>query len=215
LKKFSLLGFLLGVIARVLQLTYRFKFHDNKTLEVLRGSLPRRQYLAAIWHNNLLGAILSGNKITHATIISRSRDGELLAWAARILNLIPARGSSHRGGILARADLNRLLDQGYPGAITVDGPTGPIYGVKRGIIEMAKNKNLPIVPYVCYPEKYWLLKKSWDQFRIPKPFSRIFLKVCDPIWVPSDLLKEDYAKIQEKIKLELLQGEDELKELIL
>ena len=53
-------------------------------------------------------------------------------------------------------------------------PSGPAHEVKPGIIDMARRAGVPIVPYVPVPESCWTFN-SWDRFRLPKPFSKIYV----------------------------------------
>lgn len=111
-----------------------------------------------------------------------------------------ARGSSckdHRdkGGKDAKDEMILMLRAGLPGALTVDGPRGPAQRVKPGIIEMARVTGLPIVPYLPMPSRYWSFS-SWDEFRLPKPFSRIDVHYGAPIHVPEDTGFDGFAHYQ-------------------
>lgn len=209
--KDKILSNLIFGIIKLFEWSYRFKYVDGITLKKASLKLPKPQYIGALWHNNIIGCLLSGKSVPHIAIISASKDGEILSNVVKKMGLIAARGSSHRGGAQAKSDMLTLLDSGYPGAISVDGPTGPIYEVKKGIIEICQTKEIPIIPYASYPKSCWILEKTWDKFRIPRPFSTIYLKVCNPIWIPKDLPREDFGIYQQKIKEELQNGEEELK----
>jgi len=209
--KIKILSNLIYGIIKLFEWSYRFKYLDDENLIMAISKLPKPQYIGAFWHNNIIGSVLTAKIIPHIAIISASKDGELLSNVLKKMGILSARGSSHRGGSKAKSDMLSLLETGYPGAISVDGPTGPVYGVKRGIIDMCKEKGIPILPYASFPASAWIIEKAWDKFRIPKPFSTVYFKVCDPIWIPADLELKDYAIYQEKIKEELLKGEEELK----
>lgn len=90
-----------------------------------------------------------------------------------------------KGGKLAKDQMIECLKKGYPGAVTVDGPKGPAFVVKPGIIDMAKKAGVLIVPYGIGMSSYWEFK-SWDRFRMPKPFCKILVSYGQPIDVSSE-----------------------------
>jgi hypothetical protein len=57
-------------------------------------------------------------------------------------------------------------------AITPDGPRGPKYHVNPGVIKLAQISGGGILPVHVEFSRYWTLK-SWDGFRLPKPFSTV------------------------------------------
>jgi lysophospholipid acyltransferase (LPLAT)-like uncharacterized protein len=67
-------------------------------------------------------------------------------------------------------------------AITPDGPKGPRYEAKKGIVELARLANKMILP-VTYSSSKKRVIQSWDRFLLPYPFSRIVFVWGDPIHV--------------------------------
>lgn len=198
--------FLLGVI-RLLKASCRFQIHGEENLpkppDARNGG-----FVMAFWHQNLVAAILgeSGRR-NFTTMVSRSRDGELISYVVEKLGHRPARGSSakgnrDKGGRKARDELIELLKEGYPGGVTVDGPTGPIYQVKPGVITMAQRAQVPVTPYFAIASRYWSLP-SWDRIRIPKPFSTVHIYYGAPIAVSAELDAAGFATIEAQIKQEL------------
>ena len=84
---------------------------------------------------------------------------------------------------------------GYPGAITVDGPKGPPHIVKPGVIEVARICKCAILPFSFSVDKSWVIKKSWDQFIIPKPFSKIIVVIGEPIYISDDISRDKFNEI--------------------
>ncbi|MCF8097163.1 MAG: DUF374 domain-containing protein, partial [Desulfarculaceae bacterium] len=135
-----------GRLARTLFRTCR--------VEILRGDLVEKYFnrgrpaIGVTWHR---GAIFSlyffGNK-RPAVMISGSRDGEYLARYLSIMGGVPVRGSSSRGGRAALKEMADYLQSG-PGryaATVADGPRGPRYVAKKGMIALASQTGLPLVP---------------------------------------------------------------------
>jgi lysophospholipid acyltransferase (LPLAT)-like uncharacterized protein len=58
-----------------------------------------------------------------------------------------------------------------------------------GAVLLAKKTGHPIVPVTMALARYWKLP-SWDQFQIPKPFTRARVYVAPPIYVPADADEE-------------------------
>jgi lysophospholipid acyltransferase (LPLAT)-like uncharacterized protein len=61
--------------------------------------------------------------------------------------------------------------------MAVDGPKGPIYRTKEGIIRLSQKSGRPIFPFRAWPERFILFRKAWNQARLPLPFSRIHIMV--------------------------------------
>jgi lysophospholipid acyltransferase (LPLAT)-like uncharacterized protein len=130
-----------------------------------------------------MGGILSQIGKKYVVIVSASKDGQLVATTCEKLGYTTARGSSHRGGKSAFDRMSHFLGEGLPGAITCDGPKGPAKVPKKGIFELALRHNIPVVPFLVYPKRYWSIEKSWDQFKVPKPFTTYYIRYGEPIYV--------------------------------
>jgi lysophospholipid acyltransferase (LPLAT)-like uncharacterized protein len=190
-------------------MTYRYRFVGIENLEKATQMNPGRGYLLGIWHQNLFQGILAQTGLKYVVIVSRSKDANPVAYTCTSLGHIVTRGSSKKGNVdkggkAAKNEMISVLQQGYPGAVTIDGPKGPAKEVKPGIIDMAKKSGSPIVPYIPVPEKYWSFN-SWDKFRLPKPFSKIVVYYGSPIMVPSDC--DNFEEYQTKLKTSLDQDE--------
>ena len=184
-------------VVRALASTYRFTFgRDARSPEAAN-------YILATWHCNLFAGILAQTGRRHVVMISRSRDGDAVATLCHKLGHRVARGSSRnqgvdKGGQAAKGEMVEILQQGIPGALTVDGPRGPACVVKPGIIEIARITGLPIVPYAALATRSWRFR-SWDAFRLPKPFARIDVHYGEPLHIPADTPFEAFGEYQQRI----------------
>lgn len=174
---------------------------QNKEYAFKDNQLQKAIYV--IWHNRLF--LLTGNfcfrKIS--VLISQSRDGELIARVVRLLGYEPVRGSATRGG--AKAILEILKNKkNDPIVLTVDGPRGPKYEVKQGAIYLAAKTGLPIIPLSYTVNHKKILKKSWDNFIIPYPFSKATISFGEPIYVKENLTKEDMENYAQQVRQSLL-----------
>lgn len=182
----KMLSFLIFRIVWLLNFTYRFRYDGTGVLT----NSKNKNYILAIWHQNLFGGILAQTGRPYIVIISRSKDADSVAYTCQKLGHITVRGSSKKknvdkGGKLAKDEMIEFLKKGIPGAVTVDGPKGPAFSVKPGIIDMAKKANVVIVPYGISLSSYWEFK-SWDKFRLPKPFCKILISYGGPIDVSDE-----------------------------
>ena len=151
------------------------------------------------WHQQFFSAIRNFKgyaRYNPALMISRSRDGELISRVAHRVGWKTARGSSSKGGRTAMNAMIAHLKSNQLAAHILDGPQGPIGKVKPGAIKIAQESGALIVPFYVVAENAWYFK-SWDQFMLPKPFSKVTLCYGNEIEVaPCDSSEEFEQQIQ-------------------
>jgi lysophospholipid acyltransferase (LPLAT)-like uncharacterized protein len=160
--------------------------------EHITASLARApSFIPVYWHQHqvfcvrhLLGLRSAGLKL--GFLISPSVDGELGAMLVRSVGGEVIRGSSSHTGARALRDYYQALsrDEVSP-AITPDGPRGPVRVFKPGAVLLAQLSQRPMIPLAFAASSAW--KIQWDQFVIPKPFSRIAIAVGEPVYIPKGL----------------------------
>jgi len=143
-------------------------------------------FILSTWHRDIFFSIWMFRELHLTAMISASRDGEGIFQVMRNFNFKGIRGSSNRGGTEALIETGKFLNQGGGLAIAPDGPTGPSLQSKSGIILLARDSGVPIIPWSYASKSEWLLK-TWDRHRIPKPFNRIRGTFGEPLMVPQDL----------------------------
>lgn len=202
------------LITRLLHMTYRYRFENNVVLQKLKDK--KQNFIFAIWHQNLFAGILAQTGLQHIVIVSKSNDAEPVAFTCKLLGHLVVRGSSRKGtvdknGQAAKEEMIDCLKSGHPGAVTVDGPKGPVFKVKPGIIDMAKKSQALLVPYVVAPMSYWQFK-SWDSFRLPKPFSKILISYGEPIKVNEESVsyEEDLLKLENALNKQTIETQKHL-----
>jgi lysophospholipid acyltransferase (LPLAT)-like uncharacterized protein len=186
------------VVVRVISATYTIKMIDP---EIERNVFKRGQIpIYASWHQRFFpGIALFARRKPISIMISQSRDGELISRIAHVLGWYPVRGSSSKGGRQALRKLKKLIHEGYKVGHIVDGPRGPFGVVKPGLLLIAQNTGMPIIPIIISAEKKWVFN-SWDRFIIPKPFSRVIIRFCDEICVPRKLSLSDFEEKRSQIE---------------
>jgi lysophospholipid acyltransferase (LPLAT)-like uncharacterized protein len=170
----------LGALAlRALARTLRVSRHEASVAALWAA---RRPVIYVVWHGRLLLLpYLYGHRGCHV-LASRSRDGELIARWARRFGLEPVRGSSSHGGTGALRALARALRAGREVVVVPDGPRGPREVLKPGVIALARLTGAPIVPMAVGASREWRVR-SWDEFRIPRPFARCVMRFGEAIYV--------------------------------
>ena len=146
----------------------------------------RGSAIYVMWHQRLLCFAYTHARFKGRILVSRSKDGEILARMGAALGFSPIRGSSHRGGSEAIRALLGEAGWGYDFGITPDGPRGPRQVFKVGAVYLASRSGLPIVPITVAYRRCWKLQ-SWDRFQLPWPFTRGVIHVGKPVAVPPSL----------------------------
>jgi len=130
---------------------------------------------------------------------STSRDGRLQADILKKFGFQIAWGSSGKSPVRALIGLIKIMNAGYDGIMAVDGPKGPIYEVKPGILFLAKKLDAVIIPYIFSAEKA-IIMKAWDKYMLPKPFTKVLVEYGEPFEPSKDTSKGTLES--ERIELE-------------
>lgn len=175
---------------------------------------PKEKCVFALWHAHQCGVFSCNMYKKTCIMVSNSKDGEIISRAANAVGVETVRGSQNRGGTKASLQLiKRIKEDDVNGALTIDGPRGPKRIVKKGIIEIARMTQTPIVPAVYWsPQKLFLKFKSWDEFRFPLIGTKLVMLFGDPINVPIEPTEEEIEKIRKEVEDKLNELYKDLKE---
>jgi len=159
----------------------------------------------ALWHAHQFSLFGLEDKGHTNIMISNSADGEIVAMGVEMLGFKTVRGSTGRkGSITATKQLIERLQNNEFAAIMVDGPRGPARKVKGGIVRIAKNANVPIIPMIWYcPQKNFITLPSWDKMSSPIFDCKILNIYGEPIYVDPNTYDEDEKPIIDKIQASL------------
>jgi lysophospholipid acyltransferase (LPLAT)-like uncharacterized protein len=124
-------------------------------------------------------------------LVSRHRDGEINAIAARRLGVGTIHGSGnhgggfvHKGGVAAFQAMLDSLAEGSSIALSADVPkVARVAGL--GIIKLAQASGRPIYPSAIATSRRLVLD-NWDKTTINLPFSRGAGVAAEPLTVPHD-----------------------------
>jgi len=185
-------------ILRLLFGTLRVKLEDRSGFTKQPPDFP---VIFVFWHNRILAvtsAVLRNypwkRRKGVSVLTSPSRDGEILAQIVAGFRLGSIRGSSNKRASAATKECIRLLESGADLTVTPDGPRGPKYVLSPGLILMAQQTGARIIPIQAHFSRC-LKMKTWDEFRIPLPFSSVHI-VAHPYEIipPTDTAAEFEAE---------------------
>src|SRR6266536_3791135 len=190
------LGFF--VLLKLIGLTVRFEVEGCENWET--ASSDEGIPIYTCWHNRVFLATYFFRRRRIVVMTSQSFDGEYIARFIPRFGYGAARGSSTRGGVGAIVEMVRLLRAGCPTAFTIDGPKGPRYIAKMGAVLLAKKSGHPILPFTVTASRFWSARKSWDQFQVPKLFTRARVDIARPIYVPADADEETLSAKRDELQ---------------
>jgi lysophospholipid acyltransferase (LPLAT)-like uncharacterized protein len=137
------------------------------------------------WHGLLLPLVYYCRNWGAVVLVSEHADGEYITRVIERLGFGTVRGSSTRGGTKGLKGLIRAARAGKDLALTPDGPQGPARVLKPGALAVAQATGLPILPVGVGTSRGWRFK-SWDDFLVPRPFSKVRIHFGPPRWVPRE-----------------------------
>ena len=174
------LGAALGIFVRAWMLTLRVTVAGDGAARFFSREDGTRCVLAFA-HGQQLALHAVRRARPTAVIVSRSADGDIQAAALGVLAFRVVRGSSSRGGARALAAVTRALFGGADAAFAVDGPRGPAGVPKPGAALAARRCGALLLPVATAASHALVLRRAWDAFEIPLPFSRVAIVVEAPV----------------------------------
>jgi len=167
--------------------------------------------IVGMWHGqHFMAPFIKKKNADHRTkvLISRHRDGEINARAARKLGIETIRGSGahngefyRKGGVSAFTEMLEALRQGYNVAMTADVPkVSRVAGL--GIVKLAQHSGRPIYAVAIASSRRKELD-NWDRTAINLPFSRVAMVASQAIYVPRDADDAALESARQQVEQEL------------
>ncbi len=198
-------GLRIKVLAGICHHGMRFFDSSYKiTWVVAPGARPYLENKApavfALYHGRMVGMLrLVWPRDKTTILVSRSRDGEIVARALEQLGYSLGRGSPAHRPVEGAVQMVKAARAGQHLAVMVDGPRGPIYNVKPGVVRLAQLAGLPIVPFVCFARSQWWFW-GWDRFMGPLWSTPMVYVVGEPIPVPAGLPDDGLEAVRAKLE---------------
>ncbi len=180
IKKSSIFGFFakhaIYIFLRALFATYRLQVQIHSSI---KQPIKENEGVVYFWHQNIISGMyffFKSGGVGHC-IISPSSDGKFAGFICEKLNFSVIYGSSHKTSVsLVRKSLGVLAVERRL-CLVGDGSRGPAFQLQPGVKYLAAKSLLPVIFVECNPVWTYTFKKSWDQFKVPLPFSKIMIKV--------------------------------------
>jgi len=187
-------------LIRIYSRTFRFRVENEKPwLEYLQNG---GRVLLCCWHQQFFSAIRHFKTYAAyhpALMISKSKDGDIIARIAEKTGWRTVRGSSSSDGKKAlEGMIDHLLHAGFAGHV-VDGPRGPAGIVKAGVVRLARTTGAVVVPFYASTDRAWYFN-SWDRFMLPKPFACVTLRFGEMLDLTSGVSEDDFER--QRIRLQ-------------
>ena len=177
-------------------------------LKIVRGEIRRdfnaknQRFIYAFWHQRQVYFTWTHRGAGAAVLVSRSKDGEMIAKTMRLSRIEEVRGSSSRGGAAAVREMMEAVRSGLDIGLTPDGPKGPAREVKEGSVFLAQRLGIPIVPIANALSHKLVVTKAWDHYHVPLPFGRGVVVYGNPIEVgPDDDLQAKALQLRAALDL--------------
>ena len=196
--KFNILPLVLYLVVRVIYFTNKKVFHHPKLNE-------NEAFIFVAWHGDLVSCPINyfknrPNGIVK-TMISQSKDGEIISRVYALFGVDAIRGSSSKGGTKALISTIKEIKSGFDVALTPDGPRGPRFSIADGVIAIAQKSGAKIIVLNSQPSKYWQFN-SWDRFILPKPFGKVDFYMSEPF----DISSLEFEEARDFIKNKMMQN---------
>ena len=183
-------------LLRLLGATWRVSIHGTSPF----GSGP---FVAATWHQGLLAAAIVWRGRGIAVPVSRSRDGDQIDLVLRRLGFAESpRGSSSRGASSLLRAMIRRVRSGQVVGMLPDGPRGPAFSAKPGVIALVSATGVPLIPVGITASPAWRFG-SWDRVILPLPFARVRCHYGEALTVPKRVRGEELERLRVFLEEEL------------
>lgn len=191
----------------IVYLTSKKEFFNESHI---KKCFEEKSIILSTWHNRLMlipfYARYVNKKIrptSFMTLASKHGDGRFVGEVMKKFNFKNIYGSSQNNRKESRGiDTSALrsiikgLKAGVVLGITPDGPRGPNQKINGAIVNIAKISGAKILP-ISYSSSRYIQFRSWDNFRLPLPFSKIVF-YTDKFFDFNE--KDDEAKLNKELE---------------
>ena len=208
IKKKILKNFLIQNLLAFVAALYIFLVRITSNIKTDNVQIPKeywnanKPFILAFWHSQLMMISFSWHIKKKINILASGHsDGRFGAMVGNYFKLNNLPTSNNVKSISLRPIFKILKSNNYIG-ITPDGPRGPKEKVSEGIIKIAKNAKVPIIPIGYWPSNRFNLH-SWDSFLITLPFSKCNFVWGNPITIPNNSNQDDIEKYKKILENEI------------
>jgi lysophospholipid acyltransferase (LPLAT)-like uncharacterized protein len=146
---------------------------------------PGQNYVFCLWHHQWFCYFITHLRHTKHVWINHP------AWYMKPIHVVLrltgverlVLGSTGYSGKGAADQLVDYLRRGYSTTLSPDGPVGPRGTLHKGVLHIARQAGVAIVPLQFDAPRRWVFRRSWDKKGLPLPFSSITVIYGEPISV--------------------------------
>ena len=201
----KLIACLAALYIRFVGKTSKIEFIDDEDFVRVRSD-KTKGFIYAFWHGRQLPIIYTHRNQNIVVMVSRSKDGDIMAEILSRFGFSTVRGSTERyhhdgklrGGTEALLSAIKLLSAGKRIIITPDGPIGPERKLQPGVVYAALKTKTPIVPVGVFVRRKIIIK-NWDTYFVPLPFNHIRIFHGKPYYVDNSKPEQQLIKEAEDI----------------
>ncbi|MCE9596524.1 MAG: hypothetical protein K8S54_01020 [Spirochaetia bacterium] len=189
------------ILLSIYQATLEFEIEGEDNLRLLKAR--GKNYVAAVWHTFVDAAVFC---LHHRNLCIYSdhprtpeyenswthffREVGLKTIRALGFDVLDASLGKQSAGII---NFIKKIQSGSPALVAPDGPHGPIYEAKPGVLYMARKAGSCVLPIgVGFSRR--IVGPNWDDFNLPLPFSRVAIVIGEPFEPSGDMTEEELKK---------------------
>lgn len=169
----------------------------------------------AHWHGDELALLPRFGLLNAAILVSHSRDGDMMARGATYMGYHVVRGSSSRGAVGGMLALIKASKQGFHASLAVDGPRGPRFVCKPGIVRLCQKAGIPLLPAGVAVSNAYFFKKSWNKTFFPLPFSRQVFFFGKPVYFGPEKDPQSLEAYCREVEAALHRAHDEASQILM
>jgi len=180
---------------------YRLNRKEDLNLKAIAPLLKEgKGWLLGMYHQNMFMAVHRHHRWGIFTMVSASKDGDMIHTYMALSGNYAIRGSTSKFGRRAMKKMIQVGRRGHPICMVPDGPRGPRLKFQSGIVTLASFTGLPIVPYHNEATKQWTIERAWDKQRVPRPFGTVVTSWGDPIYVPRQIPEAEFPEWERRVE---------------
>ena len=180
-----------------------------RTVRISGPPVNQEQVVFAIWHESNLVAAVAAYRLrsghVHVSFSTRRFRGIVmnamlqgLGWDAVTLPE-PGKQTSAEATSVSRA-MARVGAEGKSLVASCDGPVGPYRVAKPGVLIVARESGLPVLPWAVAVRPPVRLQRRWDRQLVPLPFCRMRVDEGELLRVgPRERIRPVLARLQAEL----------------
>jgi len=198
----SFIGWVAGLYVRLVGKTSRFDVQGAEEFERLIAAHNGGIFVS--WHGRaLMLPYFWRNPRLMKALVSPHADGRIIARLLKMFHIYTIDGSSDRKALAAALDITKELEAGTVVSLIPDGPRGPSMRLNKSVIYFAKVSQKPVMGFTYSAKGAAIMRKSWDDMLLPRPFSEGVVRATKPLFVPVDASEEEMEILRRQFEDEL------------